>query len=523
MRRGISRSAFRHERISYGVLQRLPFALRLGQILTLALGARATYLTAAYLSGFAGTERHDVESAVVALVLVGTPLLLAAGNARPDGREPVAHRAVEWALWCAASVLLYWPSMSVGLLSDDFVLMERAEALRLGFVHGEFFRPLPLLVWSAVWRVAGSIGLHTVNVLAHGSVAFLSSRLAGAFVESRWRAVVAGLIVLTFPASVEAVTWISGVFDVTAALFVLAAVLAARRYEGNPTAGPRVRMGAYTVAALLCKETAIVAPAMIAVDAWARRALRRPLVIDIAAVSCVFGIVGVVRFFLASDLLRQPLSKYVVQRWAFGTVGGVALPYHQQVAQHWPWVAASVAVATVALLSAFFVGRPSQTTVRAAVASALWIFLGSLPTLPFFFVGQDLQGARYLYLPAIGYAMLLSVMAATVGCSAQVLGAGVLTLTVLGGSIGLRSHQQPWRAAADSRDRLLEAVAIDSHVRECPHVWIERIPDTVEGAYVLRNGAEIAFRGVNVVLTSDAPQGCRFQWTGERLTTAGEE
>ena len=53
---------------------------------------------------------------------------------------------------------------------------------------------------------------------------------------------------------------------------------------------------------------------------------------------------------------------------------------------------------------------------------------GTLPTVSFFFVAPDLQGARYLYLPVVGYALLLTVMVggwtslaarARIGCAAQ--------------------------------------------------------------------------------------------------------
>src|SRR4029077_20848654 len=139
-----------------------------------------------------------------------------------------------WLLWCAAALALYSSSLFLGLLSDDFVLAARARAWQLGPIHSDLFRPAPLLVWAILLTAGGGpTALHLFNVLVHGTVAFLTTRLTGGWRLSPLLAIAAGSGVLTFPASVEAVMWCAGVFDLTTTLFCVAAVLAARRYTAT--------------------------------------------------------------------------------------------------------------------------------------------------------------------------------------------------------------------------------------------------------------------------------------------------
>lgn len=472
-----------------------------------------------YASGASGTQRHHVESAVVAFVVVGFLLLLTGQPVGTTERPPQSSGTRwEWVFWCGSAVLLYWPSLSVGLLSDDFVLADRAQRGEFGVVSPEFFRPLPLLAWSAVLSVAGPAGLHLLNIVGHGFVAFLASRVAEPFLRSRYRAWAAGLVVLAFPASVEAVAWSSGVFDVAATLFVLAAVLVSRQYSTAPHGRVRVAMISCAALALLSKETAAVLPAIVALDAWARRHWPRALRVDLAGLSiAVVGFSGL-RVFLASEVVHQPLSRYVLQRWAFGTLGGLSVPWHVEFNARWPWIPIASVIAVLALATAFFVGRVGSDRVRAAVAVSAWVLLGTLPTLPFFFVAADLQGSRYLYLPAVGYAILLSIMAAADGTLSRRCGVATLVVVILSGLLGTRLHQEFWRDAATTRDLVLESARHDRRLQTCRTVAIGRLPDVVEGAYVFRNGADLAFGRVGLTLSANPPDGCRFDWDQKRQT-----
>jgi len=122
-------------------------------VLIILLGARTFYLFVGHLGG--EPLRPRVEVAAIWLVLAGVLLVLSRGreggpqpsDVRPSG---VLAQTAVWVLVLLASFALYWPTISVGLLSDDFVLWERAAAWDLTPVSSVLFRPLTLLVWAVL-------------------------------------------------------------------------------------------------------------------------------------------------------------------------------------------------------------------------------------------------------------------------------------------------------------------------------------------------------------------------------------
>ena len=246
-----------------------------------------------------------------------------------------------------------------------------------------------------------------------------------------------------------------------------------------------------------------MAPVLIALLVWAARRGTRLAWVDLGALTVLFGFVGIVRLTLATELVRQPISRYGVQRWLFGTVGGLVVPWHVDVTMATPWLAPAVALLVLAVAVAFVVGPLIAARTRVAAATALWVFIASLPTMTFFFVGPDLQGSRYLYLPAVGWALLVTTMSRSLGA----IGPLILVALGLSGSVGVRWHQRPWADAAAARDTVLSAVR-EPQLQSCAAVAVDDLPDAVRGAYVFRNGAREAFAQGGVTLIDQAGPEC---------------
>ena len=497
--------------------------LWLTRAFTLVLAARVILLSARYLLGVADVRRYQVESAAVALVVVGALLLIASSRGTVETSLSHARVPGEWIGWCLASLILYWPSLYIGLLSDDFVLVDHVRHFAFGLVQADLFRPAPLFAWGGLLAVTGGpVALHVLNIIAHGLAAFLTSRLAAPLVTSRFLSVGAGLLVLTFPANVEAVAWAAGVFDVTATVLMLTTILVSRRYGAHSAPSVRIALFACAIAALLCKETAVVIPALIALDAWATGRRPHALLIDTVTLAVLFAGVAVGRLVFASAMVRQPLTRYMVQRWLFGTVAGLAVPWHQDIASMRPWIVLAGALLVLGLATAFLVVGSSRQRGRIAAACAASVFAGTLPTVTFFFVGTDLQGARYLYLSAVGYALLLVTMAgAWRHVAARAMAGAAIIVLVLDGAAGVRWHQAYWQQAAHTRDMVLTSAGADERVRACGTISVGALPDSDGGAYVFRNGAELAFASAGLTLSSQAVVPCAFTWdtarTGFRL------
>ncbi len=202
-----------------------------------------------------GIARHHLETGWMWLVAV---LLIYGLSTRGSSVAPVhAVQRLDPLMVCAfvvAAGVLYFPAVSVGFLSDDYVLARLAAQNEFLGGSWEFFRPLPVLCF----KLAGAhpVVLHSAIIMLHGANAALVAALAAAAGQSPAAAVVAGALFLTFPAHAEAVAWCSGLQDVLMTTGVLTAVALAN--------AARERLALPALAgALLSKETAVVAPALL--------------------------------------------------------------------------------------------------------------------------------------------------------------------------------------------------------------------------------------------------------------------
>jgi hypothetical protein len=445
------------------------------------------------------------------------------------GVVPDQYPIWTWPVWCLGALLLYWPALTVGLLSDDFVLADRAVAFRLSAFNAESFRPIPIGLWGVLLRLGGgATALHVVNVLAHGTNAFLTARIARPLVASARLATLGGLLVLASPVGPEAVAWNSGVFDVAATTFVLTTILIARGYGAEPTYQRRLALMLTAFAALLSKETAAIAAPLVVMDALASGARSRKLWIDASVVAAVTAAVIGARLAFGSSLARQPITKYLIQKWVFGTFGGLAVPWHIDVMRQHPLVPIGGMLAVLCVLTLFFVRRQTTAAIRIALYGATWCLLATLPPITMFFVAPDLQGSRYLYLAGVGYAVMLLALASAGSARSFVAAhaaAAMLVVLVMLGMAGVRWHLEPWSEAAALRDRVI--VAAHSATREsgCETATFVDAPDAARGAYVFRNGLSEALGMRQSPLDASQSRGarCVFRWDGHQFVQARED
>lgn len=126
------------------------------------------------------------------------------------------------------------------------------------------YRPLTLFTFAVQYAIHGPVPLpfHAVNVLLHALACWLVVRFAERILESRRAALIAGVLFAVHPIHVEAVANVVGRAEVLSTIFILLALLAVRPARGRPGAGRVVAAALALFAALLCKETAISAPAV---------------------------------------------------------------------------------------------------------------------------------------------------------------------------------------------------------------------------------------------------------------------
>jgi hypothetical protein len=536
-------------------------AARALSVPVIGLGAYLAFLLTRYFYP-PHIPRFRVESLFMWFVAAG----LAAACLRPsrgreqeapaEARSTVPHHqpVVSWyaaiaVSFAAIAFLEYGSALRIGLLSDDFVLA--GWAAKREWVHlaeTGFVRPVVPLFWAALSFLPGPLDLtlHGTNVLLHALNAVLIVALAARLRMGRFESVVAGLLFLTSPALTEAVVWCSGMQDVLMTTLGLSAILAATAV-GIVSEKPRVaggRLGALpdpvrtgvsvllavgsAALALGVKETAVVIPALAGVAAWAvppgpRRGIPTRTLAAMMLVALLYATYRVASH--VPSTYGQGASRYLAKQLIVEPFATLAEPWSAVWIQAHPFAALIRALVIVGLLIAGFLSwRRDAAAFRRATALAVWVVLAVLPVLSLFHVSPTLEGSRYVYLPAVGFAMLLASLMAALARTASRDSAPVLigalflvfaapSVRPLGAEIGR------WNDAARLRDAILGQVAGDVDFARCRSFTAAAPVDNVDGAYVFRNGLDQALgsRRGGVPAGRESTDRCQVSWLGDRV------
>ena len=299
---------------------------------------------------------------------------------------------------------------------------------------GPYYRPLFNVALIINHHLFGLevFGWHLFSICLHVGVVFLLYKLAIQWNLSTETALASALLFGLHPVHSESVAWVSALPDPLAALFVLSSLLLYEaHYHGrvrHPAAlGSSV---AFALIAMLSKEVAVIFPFFLA----ARESLERPsgeklgeTVLRVMKRTAPFfviiflylGIRYYVLGFLRQDELKSlgvPATQVLI------TIPSVLLAYARMLfvpsslavvygntyvqsladARFW---AAAVAIAAL-LLAAMWLVRSSPTGRRAL--AFLIIFLVPVLNLKAFRPEESLLHDRYLYLPSIGFCILVA-------------------------------------------------------------------------------------------------------------------
>jgi hypothetical protein len=489
---------------------------------------RAVWLAWQYY--VAGAPRYRVESAMIALVIVGAIVLAlrrdeprADENGPPEGGPSVdtpdpsdAPLARVWLpVFILAAVALYQRSITIGFLSDDYTLRAMAQSDNLGSTSGWFFRPVPLLLWRGILSVVDAPAvLHLLNVVLHGVNAFLVALLGCAMGMRRQTALGAAVLFLTFPALPEAVVWAAGIQDVLMTTTALAAVVICAR-ETSVSVGRIALVGGLLILGFGSKETAVCIPVLIALCCVTRARVRR----DAALYAAIAGITVVylairLPMGIGSDYLGAP-TRYLFKQMIVIAFGTLAAPWRTPVSLLEQWLSLTAVVLTVLLLGyACLTWHRSERRLQRDIRLSLWVLASIGPVFSFFFIGPTLEGARYLYLATCAWTLVVADLIAAVSERVEhrwrVFGAAIATMAVIF-AVSVQREIRVWRQAADLRDRVLADARSAIERAGCAQPTFRGVPDSVEGAYVFRNGFSeaLAIRTVD----DDGRSDCAFTWS----------
>ena len=344
-----------------------------------------------------------------------------------------------------ATLLAFARTLAYDFVWDDALLIQRSQRLQqwtslpavLGShfwseVHegSHYYRPLVSLSFFLDVQAWGfnPMGFHLTNLLAHLATALAVLALARRLTGSVLAAAVAGVAFALHPIHTESVTFISGRTDVLATLFFLLALLGyvRWRHEGGPLAFAGSLLAFFL--GLAAKEVAVTLPLvlvlydrMVGPKERGAGALARALA-RYAAYGGVVALYLVVRMASLGALVESDsgtwgtlLTRVLTATKIVATYAGLTLvpfpanPYYVIVPVVWPppndwWVATG----GLAVLLALTVWAAWRAPVWGFAAIWFWVTLIPSVGVDLLPVPTAIMAERFLYLPSVGFCLLLA-------------------------------------------------------------------------------------------------------------------
>lgn len=309
-----------------------------------------------------------------------------------------------------------------------------------GDATSSYYRPMMHIVYMMNYKIFGLSpwGFHLVNILLHAGVSilvlFVARRLIGAVRPADSSGYlsppfVAGLLFAVHPIHTEVVAWVAGVPEL---LFTLFSLLALYLYiQAGQGEAPSHRSLSYPLSigsfaiAIFSKETAIVLPLFLVIydyafkdlpDRWIVSAKRCVPYVAIAAICLIMRLIalgGVAPLRRHGDLSFHECAINVFPLFS-RYLGKLLLPvnlnafyvFHpiRSIAELEGIV--SLAVTSLFLLLLILSFRKNKVAFFCLVVTAVPL----IPVLYIRGVGENVFAERYLYLPSVGYGILLALL-----------------------------------------------------------------------------------------------------------------
>ncbi|MGH9931372.1 MAG: tetratricopeptide repeat protein [Pyrinomonadaceae bacterium] len=297
-----------------------------------------------------------------------------------------------------------------------------------------YYRPLFTVYLTLNYKLFGlwEPGWHLVNLLVHTTATVFVYYLLRRLSRDNVIALLAGLLFGLHPAHVESVSWISGIPDPLAALFYVPSMIWYVRYREEDDPRWLVASVAAFGLAVLCKETPIVLPLVLAVwelaryrteGRWATRA--KAIIPQLAPYVIVAAAYLVLRFSVLGRISwRHPFMARVPDSAIWMTVPYVFVnylkhliaPFHLSLIYGTSFIT-SAADPRFLLPVALLLGLGCILWIyRKKLSGQVWVAIALIvaPILPvlnlkvfhYEYIIQD----RYLYFPSIGFCYLAAIV-----------------------------------------------------------------------------------------------------------------
>jgi len=364
------------------------------------------------------------------------------GKRRAAGKDPAVARAIPlWALLVLAltAFLAFAPTIPFEFVYDDELQILRNPWIRSwenvanffttdvwAFARTEkvsnYYRPLHMAVYAVAYSFSGlrPEAYHVLNILIHCGCTLLVALIGFRLTRHRYVSLAGAVIFALHPIHAESVSWIAGVTDPLCGVFYFLALyfyLRDAQDERNRTA--LILFPVFYFAALLSKEMAFTFPVVAVWLDWCLskrlRWSRYLMMIGIFAVYTVMRVGALTRFAVQDapfdlDLPSRIsstvvlLAEYTVKMFAPYEIN----PYHVFSPSSFLSLGFGISVLVLALYSTMaWLMREKREVLFLFGYSILTI----VPVLNISGIGTNVFADRYLYIPTLGSALLIPILA----------------------------------------------------------------------------------------------------------------
>ncbi len=447
-------------------------------------------------------------------------LHIASSRFNPRIIRSVRHRLVLgwWLLGPVLALCAWLPTLTVYFTGEDFVFIHFAASAQPFYkpTQNLFYRPFPNLLWQLDYWLFGlhAWGYHLTNLLLHVANVALVGWLAYRLTASASTAALAASLFALQPIHIEPITWIAGRPDLSATFFGLLALIC--WLQGGRTYYLLTLLA--FAAALFCKESVVGLPLILFGWAWCRQSEKsKKLIFKLIPYGLIIALYLAVRLTVLGGFGGYTSDGNILLNSLWNATFGLWLPLLFPVnLDSTGWLVGTGLVAALLGFYGWLLWRLRRRfpTQRAALGGGLVLMYGAiLPVLNLPPVLPDLEQSRLLYLPSVGFCLLLAICLRAAYNKVVLAGLGAVYGLALG--LALLSW---WQAGqlVDTTFGSLQSINLPIAVGDT--LYYAGLPDNWHGAYVWRNGISEAttlllkpgLRGL--LLTSQTGTGNRKSW-----------
>jgi hypothetical protein len=414
---------------------------------------------------------------------------------------PIPNAVISAALALTVGIA-FWPNLHSPLLHDSYGLVylpsrqSLADVGRLFYAHptsGDFFfRPLSYLAYwfLSKWAHFDPFRWHLGSLIAHIANTLLVYALARQFSFPKFAAFATALLFALHGSRPEAVAWAASRVDLLATFFVLLTLLS---IAGLLNTGQRrwyVPIAICTLCALLSKESAYCLPFLACPFLFIRGNRKRAfpvlvllLVLCGAVFSYRFWVIGGIGGYGAASghptilhfSLLRTIDALFFRQWAI-----LFFPINwSEPLGTLLWLALGVML--VLLIVLLFRPRANRRLLLAALAMTI---AAALPVEHLLLIGSDLNGARVLYLPVLGWAFFWGILIqGRETVKAQAL---VVFCLLFFQAAALEHNLAIWREVASLGQQSCRFIAKQLINGNAP-IAVQNLPAKWKGVYFLNN------------------------------------